>query len=229
MDHFLMYMLELSIDPRHSYEQFGKAMVQEFEDVRFHIVLRGILDINELLDEANRGLQPLGINIWAAAGIIKTLRTKLEDVILRQKTDETHTKKSKIIEAALAWYKGALKSKPISTNPCNLEKALTKLKLVTLRDGTKEVRYSVFFKDQVLDASGVQVKRQVVLMNINIDLLHECMAILRKYAKVLRDDLEKRFTNTGLIDDAKTVFSLEYRQHANLKFNCGSPGPVIIL
>ena len=139
-------MLELSIDPRHNYEEFGRAMVKEFSDVRFHLVLPGILDINKVLDEANRGLQPLGINIWAAAGIIKTMKSKLDDVILRQKTDVTHEKRSKIIEAALSWFKGELKSKPLSTNPCHFEKALTKLKLVTCEDGTMKVFYIVHFK-----------------------------------------------------------------------------------
>ena len=75
MDHFLLYMLELSIDPRRKYLEFGQAMVHEFSDVRFHLVLPGILDINLVLDEANRGLQPFGINIWAAAGIIKTMKS----------------------------------------------------------------------------------------------------------------------------------------------------------
>ena len=210
MDQFLMYMLELSLDPRRKYEEFGQAMVKEFSDVRFHLVLPGILDINEVLDEANRGLQPLGINIWAATGMIKTMKSKLEDVILRQKTDATHSKKSKIIEAALAWFKGQLKSKPLSANPCYFEKALTKLKLVRNADGTMKVLYTVRFKDQVLDAKGAVIKMKTVEMQMDEELLQECMAILRKYGRILKDDLEKRFANTGLVDDAVKAFSLEY-------------------
>ena len=129
MDHFLMYMLELSLDPRHNYAEYGQAMVKEFSDVRFHLVLPGILDINQVLDEANRGLQPLGIDIWAARGIIKTMKSKLEDVILRQKTDETHKKRSKIVEAALAWFKGQLKTKPLSVNPCFFEKSFDEVEV----------------------------------------------------------------------------------------------------
>jgi hypothetical protein len=49
-----------------------------------------------------------------------------------------------------------------------------------------------------------------VEMRMDNDLLQECMAILRKYGRVLVDDLEKRFTNTGLVDDAVKAFSLEY-------------------
>ena len=59
----------------------------------------------------NVQLQPVGINVWSASNIRRSIKSKLDDLILRQKTDDTHKKKSKIIEAALKWYKGELKQK----------------------------------------------------------------------------------------------------------------------
>jgi len=173
MEQFLLCLLELSIDPKHQFKELGGAVVKEFSDVRFHLVLPGILDINIVLDEANQALQPVGINIWAADRILRTIKTKLFDVILRQKTDETHKKKSKIIEAALAWYKGALKSKCLSTQPCYFEKALTKLALVTCADGSRKVFYAVHFKDRVLDSAGAVVKIRSVEMAMDADILQE--------------------------------------------------------
>ena len=102
-----------------------------------------------VFDEANRALQPVGINIWSASNIRRAIKSKLDDLILRQKTDDTHKKKSKIIEASLSWYKGELKSKVLSENPCNFEKALTKLKIGKLGpDGHHKVTYTVLFMDR---------------------------------------------------------------------------------
>ena len=39
-------MVELSIDPRHKYKAYGQAMAEELSEVRFHLMLPGILDIN---------------------------------------------------------------------------------------------------------------------------------------------------------------------------------------
>eukprot|EP00973_Karenia_brevis_P092477 12412603-Karenia_brevis.AAC.1 len=210
MEHLLMYMLELYLDPWHACQEFGGAMMEEFKDFRLHLVLPGILDINIVLDEANKALQHLGINIWAAAGIRRTINVKLEDLILRQKTTETHKKKSKIIEAAAAWFKGELTSRPLTADPCNFEKALTKLRLVKKAGGNHKVLYTVQFKDRVQNSAGAVVKKYSVEMDMPVDLLPECMAILRKYAHVVTENLDKRFSNTSLVDDAVAAFSAEY-------------------
>ena len=210
MEHFLLYMLELSIDPRHNYQDFGKAMVNEFSDVRFHLVLPGLLDINMVMDEANRSLQPIGINIWAASRILKGIKSKLEDLVLRQKTDQTHKKRSKIIEAGLAWFNGDLKSKALCADPCYFEKALTKLKLIKGADNLHKVFYIVHFKDRVLNSAGAVVKMRSIEMKFDADMLLEGIAILRKYANVLVDGLDRRFVNTNLVDDGVQAFSLEY-------------------
>ena len=126
--------------------EFGASLVNEFKDIRFHLVLPGLLDCNKVLDEANKGLQPLGVNIWGAFRIRKALRTKFDDLVLRQKSDANHEKKAKFIEVAFAWFKGDLVKKPLSSSPCNFEIALTKLKLSNM---SKEVHFKVVFTDKV--------------------------------------------------------------------------------
>ena len=45
------------------------------------------------------------MNIWGAFSIRKALRTKLDDLVLSQKSDANHEKKAKFIEAAFALFK----------------------------------------------------------------------------------------------------------------------------
>jgi len=45
---------------------------------------------------------------------------------------------------------------------------------------------------------------------MSADLLRESLAILRSYAKVFMDGVDKRFMNSGVTDDAVHVFALEY-------------------
>lgn len=73
-----------------------------------------------------------------------------------------------------------------------------------------KVIYTVLFKDRVVDVAGALIKRKTIEMNFDGDILQESIAILRKYARVLHDDLDKRFVNTGLVDDGIKAFSLEY-------------------
>ena len=95
-EHWLMYMVELYLDPRRSHQDFGNAIMKEFEDLRLHLVLPGVLDINLVMDQANRSLQHLGVNLWAAAGVRKRGEITLGGLVLRQKTSEPHKKKSEV-------------------------------------------------------------------------------------------------------------------------------------
>ena len=80
------------------------------------------------------------------------------------------------------------------------------MKLITQEGGSKKVVYNVVFKDQVLDSKGAMIKMTSVEMQMDNDLLQECVAILRKYGHVLKDDLQKRFANQGLVNDAVKRF-----------------------
>ena len=68
---FAGYAVELSLDPRHAYVDFGTALLEEFKDIRLHLVLPGLLDCNLVLDEANKSLQPMSVNIWKANSFCK--------------------------------------------------------------------------------------------------------------------------------------------------------------
>ena len=80
-------MVELCLDPRRGYKNFGEAVMKEVGDLRFHLVLPGILDINLIMDSANKAFQPVGVNVWKAVAIRKKMTEELDDLILR-KTDE---------------------------------------------------------------------------------------------------------------------------------------------
>lgn len=56
--HLIMYCLELCLDPKKGYQDFGKAMKVELEDLRFHLVLPGLLDVNLCMDKVNRSFGP---------------------------------------------------------------------------------------------------------------------------------------------------------------------------
>ena len=207
VEHLLMYALELSLDPRHKYMEFGMSILQEFKDIRFHLVLPGILDCNEILDDANKQLQSLGVNIWGAFRIRKSVRSRFDDLVLRQKSDANNEKKAKFIEAGLAWFKGDLVKKALSPNPCHFEKALVKLRLA---NQSKEVHFKVVFKDKIKTAQGGTIKSETVIVPMSADLLKESLSILRAYAKVITDGIDKRFVNSGVTDDAVNVFSVDY-------------------
>ena len=48
------------------YYSHNEAVLTELEDLRFHMVLGGLADINQALDRTNAALQPLGVNACAA-------------------------------------------------------------------------------------------------------------------------------------------------------------------
>ena len=74
-------------------------------------------------------MQPLSVNIWKANAIRKGVYSKLDDLVLRQKSDDKGLKKAKMIEAALAWFQGKLAAKARSKEVCYFEQALTRLPL----------------------------------------------------------------------------------------------------
>ena len=208
MEHLLMYGLELSLDPRYKYLELGASIVQEYKDIRFHLVLPGILDCNEILDDVNKQLQSLGVNIWGAFRIRKALHSRFDDLVLRQKSDANNEKKAKFIEAAFAWFKGDLVNKAISPSPCHFEKALTKLRLA---NRSQEVHFKVVFKEKVISAQGAQIKAETVIAPMSPELPKESLSMLRAYAKVITSGIDKRFVNSGVTDDdAVNACSVEY-------------------
>lgn len=81
MDHFLLYFVELSIDPRKEYKAFGCQMVVELSDLRFHFVLPGILDINLVHGVLLRSvLQPVASRTWG--NLVGPIRRELNLAIL---------------------------------------------------------------------------------------------------------------------------------------------------
>ena len=66
------------------------------------------------------------------------------------------------------------------------------------------------FKDKVTTKEGATVKSETVVVLMSADLLRESLAILRSYAKVVMNGVDKRFMNSGVTDDAVHVFALEY-------------------
>ena len=135
------------------------------------------------------------------------MHSKLDDLVLRQKSAEQGLKKAKEIEAALAWFKGQLVTKPILRKLCHFEQALTRLPLAK---SSQEVLYRVGFKDGLKLAGGNTVKKHVVQIPMRGLFLQESLAILRCYGKVILTSLNQRFANGNVVDDAVAAFSLEH-------------------
>ena len=66
------------------------------------------------------------------------------------------------------------------------------------------------FKDKVTTKEGAIVKSETVVVLMSADLLRESLAILRSYAKVVMNGVDKRFMNSGVTDDAVHVIALDY-------------------
>ena len=97
--------------------------------------------------------------------------------------------------------------KPLSPSPCNFEVAFTKRRLSNI---SKEVHFKAVFKDKMTSKEGAVVKSETVVVPMSANLLRKSLAILRSYAKVVMDGVDKRFMNSGVTDDAVHVFALEY-------------------
>lgn len=212
--HLIMYCLELSLDPRKGYQAFGTAMKVELEDLRFHLVLPGLLDINLCLDKANKSLQTSGVNIWKANEVRTKMEQELEDVALRDKTDEKHLNKCAHVEAALAWITGALRHKPLSKKPTYFEKALVGLKISQGATSAKVLK-RVDFSTDVRDEKGGIIKFTSLHIPYSPELCKEALAILRKVARVLKTDVQTKYAETDFASDVREAFAVAWKHDAD--------------
>ena len=82
----------------------------------------------------------------------------------------------------------------MSEDPCNFERALTKLKIGKLSaDGKHKVTFTVLFKDNVVNDKGTSIKSRTIDMKIDADTLQECMAM-----STVRHTQDYRMASCGL-------------------------------
>jgi len=74
-------MVSLSLDPRNESYKFGQEHRKMLSDLRFHLVLPGILDINNIMETATKAFQNCRVNVLEAGLIMDKMSLELDALI----------------------------------------------------------------------------------------------------------------------------------------------------
>jgi len=90
-------------------------------DLRFFMVVPGLLDILTVLNDFNKGTQPRSTRAETVADKLSLAKQRLQDVILRTRTEALGLEQSTIVKAMYQWLKGTHPAK-VGKDSTNFEK-----------------------------------------------------------------------------------------------------------
>ena len=74
-------MVSLSLDPRNESYKWAQEHRKMLSDLRFHLVLPGILDINNIMETAKKAFENCRVNVLEAGSIMDKMSYELDELI----------------------------------------------------------------------------------------------------------------------------------------------------
>ena len=190
-----LYALELSMEKKKEHAMLGEKWKAQMGDVRFWIVLPGILDMLLILNGFNTATQPGSTTLERASEQLQLCIEKLEDNTLRTRSEANGQKPSKAVALILDFHENSHK-KNVSENATQLEKVLAKMNdEVRKEKKTGAVtRLAVFPVKYTSKAKGEGRKHHTteVVMPITSETLKESVSVLYAYGNCLMRELGRR-------------------------------------
>ena len=121
-----IWMYLVILESESANKEFSQNMLQAMEDIRFFLILAGFLDILVVLDSFNKSTQPRGASADKVEFEINLVSAKLEDMSLRQKSDEQGKDCCIFVKAGLLWWSGKYPERVVK-EATHFEKMLVKL------------------------------------------------------------------------------------------------------
>ena len=212
----VLYLLDRKADKSKATRIWAADMYKLVADVRFWLVLPGLLDVLILHNKVNARLQPESADIWCASRNIAMLERELADLILRTKSGANGLQPAVLVRAAVEWFKqngDYLKNLP--KNATWFERTIAKLAVQEeeIRDErtgrVAEVKCFAVFVQKYKTKDG-KAAQATLKMAVSAALIKESVAIVTAYAQSCLRDLHRRFRNADLAEAVATAFNLEF-------------------
>ena len=111
LDELVIYLNTVKAEDKKPLVSWADNMLETMEDMRFFLVLPGLLDILTVVNEFNQSTQSRRTRAETVAKQLILTKAKLQDLVLRTDTDAQGLKKATIVEAMIDWLQGKHPSK----------------------------------------------------------------------------------------------------------------------
>ena len=211
-DDMYLYAFELASETLKAHADMGKSWKGRMQDIRFWIVLPGILDMLLIMNSFNESTQPGSTSLESAAKQLQLCSDRLEDNTLRTRSVANGQKPSLAVALVMAFHEDA-HAKKVPQNVTHLAKVLSTFSVEVRKEKKTGVESRLAVRKityTVMDASGAaQPREKEIVTEITAQTVKESVSVLYAYGHCLMRDLARRFCGTYVVTDLQIIWKVD--------------------
>ena len=201
----VLYLYNLTLEKEEALREFGRKLFEQTKDIRFYLVLAGILDILMIVHKFNKTTQPGGVSLKKVADALEMCEAELKDLVMR--TDTTKHM-ARIPERSIAFFDGT-HDVPAASTATQFEQMCGRLKVKKMKKRrTREIVRTATLAIEY--KQNDQARSFEVEMKLTSELMQEVMAVLVAYGGSVLRDLARRFSGTSIVKDLLVAFDVVF-------------------
>ena len=204
---FILYVRELEEEKKKVHKDLGAQWAVHLKDIRFYVVMPGISDMLQIVEDFNHKSQPGKTTMEDVSEQLQLCIDRLEDLCLRVKSEENGQRPCEFVKLIMDFHNNS-HEREVPCNSSQLAKVLSKMEVQVRKDkGTQKTTriaiYTVNYK-----VSGASKKHEVCML-VTPENMKEAIASLKVYGNELMADLSRRFVGTYITTDLMVLFAVD--------------------
>ena len=100
----VLYLFNLTKERDASLRTYGDKMYAVVKDLRFFLVLPGVLDVLSIVNQFNQQSQPESSSLQRVSQCLSLAESRIEDLVLRTESDKNHEHPATLVQAGFLFF-----------------------------------------------------------------------------------------------------------------------------